>query len=119
MWGLAIRSHDPRRDPSDGQIVAPRVVRHVDGYINPKKLAAALRISFARRSSRFSRSSCFIRARSSLPVPAAHQRRSHTRRTHWRSVSWFTVSFLLIDSIAFHCVGYGLDARTPSAPHAA
>src|SRR5450759_5186937 len=59
----------------------------------PKKAAAALRISFARRSSRLSRSSSFIRARSSVvrPVrlpPSTSAWWTHLRRDSGPIPSW-------------------------------
>src|SRR3954453_13996939 len=72
----------------------------------PKKADAAFKISFARRSSRFSRSSSRIRARSSVVSPGRWPASVSARRTHWRSVSWLMLSFAEIDSIAFPCEEY-------------
>ncbi len=71
-----------------------------------KKADAALRISFARRSSLFSRSSSRILARSSLGNPGRRPSSTSARRTQVRSVSRCTSSFSEIDSIVFHCDGY-------------
>ena len=62
--------------------------------------------SLAQRSSAFSFSSCFNRARSSLVKPGRWPASVSARRTQWRSVSWLIDSFAEIDSIAFHCDGY-------------
>jgi IS5 family transposase len=72
----------------------------------PKKLAAALRISFARRSSLFCRSSSFSRARSSEANPGRSPVSVSARRTHKRSVSRCRPSWPAMDSIAFHCDRY-------------
>ncbi len=73
-----------------------------------KKAEAAFNISFARRSSKFSFSSSFIRARSSVVSPGRCPALVSARRTHIRSVSWLIASFAAIDSMAFHCEGYSL-----------
>src|SRR4029453_13607775 len=72
----------------------------------PKKADAAFKISFARRNSRFSRSSSLIRDRSSVVTPGRLPPSPPAAPTPLRKVSWFTPSFLEIDSIAFHCDGY-------------
>src|SRR5690606_10191697 len=72
----------------------------------PKKADAALRISFARRSSLFSRSSCLIRSRSSVVTPSRRPWSTSARRTHTRRVSRLMSSFSAIEQIAFHCDGY-------------
>jgi hypothetical protein len=71
-----------------------------------KKADAAFKISFARRSSRFSRSSSRNRARSSVVNPGRSPASVSARRTQIRNVSWLMLSFAEIDSIAFHCDGY-------------
>src|SRR5690606_31986427 len=63
----------------------------------PKKADAALRISFARRSSLFSRSSCLIRSRSSVVTPSRRPWSTSARRTHTRRVSRLMSSFSAIE----------------------
>ncbi len=65
-----------------------------------------LRISLARRSSRISRSSSFILARSSLVVPARRPSSFSCWRTHLRSVSGVQPIFCAIDWIVAHCDGW-------------
>src|SRR5690606_5746079 len=72
----------------------------------PKKADAAFRISLARRSSLFSRSSSRIRSRSSVVTPGRWPASVSARRTQTRSVSRLMSNFDAIDSIAFHCDGY-------------
>src|SRR5215204_283717 len=67
-----------------------------------KKAEAALRISLARRSSRFSRSSSWIRSRSALVTPGRFPWSTSSRRTHSRSVSAVIPSLPAIDWIAAH-----------------
>ena len=68
------------------------------------KYADALRrISFARRSSRFSRSSSLSQRRSSLVSPARTPRPRPAWRTHLRSVSAVYPSFDTAEVIAGHC----------------
>jgi hypothetical protein len=71
-----------------------------------KKADAAFKISFARRNSAFSRSNCFMRARSSVVNPGLRPASVSARRTHNRNVSELIDNFCAIDSIAFHCDGY-------------
>ncbi len=73
-----------------------------------KKAEAAFKISLARRSSKFSLSSSFIRARSSVVSPGRSPASVPARRTHCRSVSRLIASFAAIDSTAFLCEGYSL-----------
>jgi hypothetical protein len=82
----------------------PRSVPHNRGV--HIKAEARLRISFARRSSLFSRSRSRIRARSSVVSPGRRPSSISARRTHTRSVSRCTSSFSAIDTIALHCDGY-------------
>src|SRR5438309_8022125 len=72
----------------------------------PKTVAAALRISLARRSSRFSRSSCRIRSRSSVVSPGRWPRSISVRRSHTRRVSLFTPIFSATEMMAAHSEGY-------------
>jgi hypothetical protein len=68
------------------------------------KYADALRrISFARRSSRFSRSSSLSRSRSPLVSPERTPWSHSACRTHLRSVSGEQPIFPAIDEIAAHC----------------
>src|SRR5205085_6305585 len=68
------------------------------------KYADALRrISFACRSSRFSRSSALMRSRSSVVAPGRMPRSRSARRTQWRSVSPEQPIFSAIEWIADHC----------------
>src|SRR4029453_7827250 len=71
----------------------------------PKKAAADFRISFARRSSRFSRSSVLSRSRSSLVIPGRSPSSVSALRTHLRSVSAETPNLCAIEVIAAHCEG--------------
>ena len=66
----------------------------------------AFKISLARRSSLFSRSSSRIRARSSVVTPGRAPASVSARRTQPRKVSRLIDNFAAIDSIAFHCDGY-------------
>jgi len=68
----------------------------------PKKVAADLRISLARRSSLFSRSRSFIRVRSSVVSPGRRHSSVSARRTQSRNVSWLIESFSATDPIAAH-----------------
>ena len=68
------------------------------------KYADALRrISFAWRSSRFSRSSALIRSRSSVVGPGRTPRSHAACLTQWRSVSPEQPIFSAIERIADHC----------------
>ena len=71
-----------------------------------KKSDADFRISFARRSSRFSRSSSFSFARSSVVRPGRRPSSTSARRTQLRSVSGVEPNFPAIDVIAAHCELY-------------
>src|SRR6266516_2059088 len=71
-----------------------------------KKAEAAFRISLARRSSRFSRSSSRSRCRSSLVRPGRWCWSTWCRRSHNRSASWPMPSLLAIEVIAAHSDGY-------------
>jgi hypothetical protein len=71
-----------------------------------KKTDAVFRISFARRNSRFSRSSSFNRARSSLVRPGRLPSSISTRRTQLRNVSGVGPNFAAIEQIAAHCDAY-------------
>src|SRR5215216_1852163 len=71
----------------------------------PKKAAADFRISFARRSSRTSRSSVLSRSRSSLVNPGREPVSVSARRTHLRSVSEETPNLWAMEQIAAHCEG--------------
>src|SRR5215216_1533386 len=71
----------------------------------PKKAAADFRISFARRSSRTSRSRVLSRSRSSLVSPGRRPSSVSARRTHLRSVSAETPNLWAIEVIAAHCEG--------------
>jgi hypothetical protein len=64
------------------------------------------RISFARRSSRTSRSSSFTRARSSLDGPDLRPRSRSSRLTQFRRVSLEQPIFSAIDTIAVYCESY-------------
>src|SRR6266545_2752911 len=70
-----------------------------------KKAEALLRISLARRSSRFSRSRAFRRSRSSVVRPGRRPSSVSARRTHLRSVSEETPNLPAIEQIAAHCEG--------------
>ena len=70
-----------------------------------KKAEAALRISLARRSSRFSRSSSRSRSRSSVASPGRAPLSTSARRTHVRNVSAVIPNFEAIDVIVAHCDG--------------
>lgn len=63
---------------------------------------AVLRISLARRSPLFSRSSSRSRARSSVMSPGRDPWSISARRTHRRRVSRLTSSFAAIEQSAFH-----------------
>src|SRR5439155_8592947 len=78
---------------------------------------AFLRISFARFSSRTSRSSSFSRWRSSVVRPARWPVSRSAWRTHRRSVSAVHPSLLAIDAIAAHWGGRHR-ARAPSGRRA-
>src|SRR5262245_43642258 len=67
---------------------------------------AFLRISFARRSSTFSLSSCFRRARSSVVRPGRCPLSRSAWRTHRRNTSTGQPIFSATDRIAPHCEGY-------------
>src|SRR5437867_12703004 len=64
---------------------------------------AFLRISLARRSSKFSRSSCLRRSRSSVVRPGRLPASRSAWRTHFRSVSAVQPIFSAIEVIAAHC----------------
>jgi hypothetical protein len=64
---------------------------------------ASRRISLARRSSTFSRSSCLRRSRSSVVRPGRLPASRSAWRTHCRSVSALQPIFSAIDPIAAHC----------------
>ena len=68
-----------------------------------KNAEAFRRISLARRSSRTSRSSSFIRARSSVGNPGRRPVSRSAWRTQWRSVSAVHPIFVATDRIAAHC----------------
>ena len=68
-----------------------------------KKSDADFKISFALRSSRFSRSSSFSRARSSEVTPALRPPSTSARRTQLRNVSGVDPIFPANDTIAAHC----------------
>src|SRR5215470_12097898 len=68
-----------------------------------KNAAAFFRISLARRSSKFSRSSCLSRCRSSVVRPGRVPWSRSTWRTHFRSVSAAQPIFSAIDVIVAHC----------------
>jgi len=69
---------------------------------------ANFKISFARRNSKFSRSSCFSRARSSVVSPGRLPASRSACRTQWRKVSAANPSFPAIERIAAHCESYSL-----------
>jgi hypothetical protein len=71
-----------------------------------KKAEALRRISLARRSSRFSRSSSLIRALSSLVSPARWPLSISVRLTHLRRVSGVQPILGAIDVIAAHWESY-------------
>src|ERR1019366_6325359 len=71
-----------------------------------KKREAALRISLARRSSRFSRSSSRIRSRSAVVTPDRSPPFTCARRTQRRSVSRVIPNLAEIDPSAAHSEGY-------------
>src|SRR4030095_9569728 len=78
-----------------------------------KNADALRRISLARRSSWFSRSSALSRARSSLVSPGRRPRSRSAWRTQWRSVSFVQPIFSAIEPIAAHCESYsGSSSRT-------
>ncbi len=79
-----------------------------------KNADASFRISFARFSSRFSRSSSFTRWRSSVVSPGRWCASRSAWRTQCRSVSAVQPIFSAIDSIAAHCNGVRLDAPRTS-----
>src|ERR671910_3351782 len=88
----------------------------------PKKAAADFRISLARRSSRFSRSSDFSRWRSSLVSPGRRPSSVSARRTHLRRVSAETPNLCAMEVIAAHweacsswCSNTSLTARSRSS----
>jgi hypothetical protein len=60
------------------------------------------KISLARRSSRFSRSSGFSLSRSSLVTPARSPRSRSAWRTHFRNVYVVQPIFAAIEAIAAH-----------------
>ena len=64
---------------------------------------ARFKISFARRNSRFSRSSSFNRCRSSVVSPGRCPSSISTRRPHLRTVSGVGPSFSATEQIASHC----------------
>jgi hypothetical protein len=68
----------------------------------PKKDAAAFKVSFARRSSAFSRLSRFSSASWSLVGPGRRPSSASVRRTHSRTVSAFGPSFSATEQIASH-----------------
>src|SRR5262245_43277793 len=68
-----------------------------------KNAAAFFRISLARRSSKFSRSSCLSRCRSSVVRPGRRPWFRSAWRTHFRSVSAVQPIFSAIEVIAAHC----------------
>ena len=75
------------------------------GHASVAAYAHALRrVSFARRSSRFSLSSALSRARSSLVSPGRTPVSRSARRTHLRSVSAEQPTFDDTETIAAHCV---------------
>ena len=80
------------------------------------KYADALRrISFARRSSRFSRSSALSRSRSALVSPGRRPWSRSACRTHLRNVSLVQPIFSAIDPIAAHCEHVPTGAPAPCA----
>ena len=81
-----------------------------------KYAEAFRRISFARFSSRTSRSSSFNRWRSSVVRPLRWPVSRSAWRTHRRSVSAVHPSLLAIDAIAAHCDGM-LGPVLPDHPH--
>ena len=68
-----------------------------------KKTEAAFRISLARRSSRFSRSSSRSRSRSSVASPRRAPLSTSARRTYVRNVSAVIPNFEAIEVIVAHC----------------
>ena len=79
-----------------------------------KKANAALRISFARRNSAFSRRSFFSSAESSLDVPACEPASTSAWRTHLRSVSFDTPTCVATERIDSHCVSCSLACSNTS-----
>src|SRR5690606_26850618 len=73
-----------------------------------KKADAVRRMSFARRNSRFSRSSCLSRSRSLVVIPPRRPWSVSARRTQPRRVSAVHPIFDAIELIAAHCDGYSL-----------
>src|SRR5688572_5199409 len=68
-----------------------------------KYAEASRRISLARRNSKFSRSSCLRRSRSSLVSPGRWPASRSACRTHFRSVSALQPIFSATELIAAHC----------------
>src|SRR5207344_3311700 len=79
-----------------------------------KKADALRRISFARFSSRFSRSSSLSRSRSVLVTPARRPWSRSACRTHLRSVSAVHPIFAAIEPIAAHCESYSASCSNTS-----
>src|SRR5690606_31299280 len=79
-----------------------------------KKAAAFRRISFARLSSRFSRSSPLIRSSSAVLAPGRLPSSRSACLTQRRSVSLEQPIFSAIDSIAAHCDGYSPSGSSTS-----
>src|SRR5690606_4247813 len=79
-----------------------------------EKAAAFRRISFARLSSRFSRSSPLIRSSSAVLAPGRLPSSRSACLTQRRSVSLEQPIFSAIDSIAAHCDGYSPSGSSTS-----
>ena len=102
------QQHADRLDPMDLAVGIDERHHHVARRLSSAwaQYADALRkISFARFSSRTSRSSSFIRCRSSVVQPARWPVSRSAWRTQRRSVSLVHPSFGAIAAIAAHCDG--------------
>src|SRR5437899_1057750 len=112
---LEVRRWGDRQHPADrlDPIQAPMIVDERDHHFARRSSAAwakyadaFLRISFARRSSKLSFSSCFRRARSSVVRPGRWPVSRSAWRTHRRNTSTGPPIFSATDRIAPHCDGY-------------
>src|SRR5690606_34788297 len=123
--GLAgvVRRWSDRQHAADRLDSIPLPVRVDERHHHPgrrsspawaKKAAALRRISLARRSSRFSRSSSLIRSRSAVVGPGRLPRSRSACRTQLRSVSPEQPIFAAIDWMAAHCDAYSRSCSNTS-----
>src|SRR5215470_12432070 len=95
-----------RLDPEGRSVLVDEADHHLcrrSSSALAKYADARRRISLARRSSKFSRSSCLRRSRSSVVRPGRFPASRSAWRTHFRSVSAVQPIFSAMEVIAAHC----------------